>query len=280
MNNPNPFSADLNEMQLALNDSQLEQFELFCELLLSANENMNLTAITDYDDVYKKHFVDSLSLVTFFDTKLNESGGASQTHRAAGTIVIAPTENRLINAPLSVIDVGSGAGFPGLPLKIAFPQLRMTLIDSVQKKVAFLNKVISQLGLADTVALHGRAEDLARQAIHREQYDLGVSRAVAPLAILAEYCLPFVKQDGLFVAYKTDDLHEAMRTSPPTQISLSNELAEAESAIATLGGKIAQQTSFHLPNSDISRTLIGIKKITPTPDKYPRKAGVAKKQPL
>jgi 16S rRNA (guanine527-N7)-methyltransferase len=201
---------------------------------------MNLTSIINPDEVYKKHFIDSLALIFYNDIELR-------------------------NVSLNVVDVGSGAGFPGIPLKIAFPQLRMTLLDSSQKRVAFLDKVISQLGLKDTVALHGRAEDVARQALYREQYDLCISRAVAPLAVLSEYCLPFVKQGGLFVAYKTED---------------NNELSEAENAIAILGGEFGQQISFELPNSDISRVLIGLKKVAPTPDKYPRRAGMAKKKPI
>jgi 16S rRNA (guanine527-N7)-methyltransferase len=247
MNNLETFRADLQELKLALNDSQLKQFEQYGELLLSANKSVNLTSITSPDDIYKKHFIDSLALLAFININWNESGGASP----------APTKN--------IIDVGSGAGFPGIPLKIAAPHLQLTLLDSSQKRVAFLENVISQLGLEDTAALHGRAEDLARQAIHREQYDFCVARAVAPLTVLCEYCLPFVKLDGLFVAYKTED---------------SDEITAAENAISILGGEIIQQTSYKLPNSEISRTLISIKKMSPTPDKYPRRAGMAKKKPL
>jgi 16S rRNA (guanine527-N7)-methyltransferase len=232
------FSSDLHWLSLTLEKPQLDCFARYYELLAAANKQMNLTAITERGEVFKKHFIDSLSLNTYI-----------------------PLENN----PLNVLDIGSGAGFPGIPLKIAFPQLNVTLLDSQAKRVGFLDTVIRQLGLADIAVLHGRAEEFAHLPAHREQYDLCVSRGVASLAVLSEYCLPFVKQGGLFVAYKAAD---------------TDELAAAAHSIATLGGEPDRQVSFTLPGSDLARTLIGIRKISPTPDKYPRRVGVARKRPL
>ena len=166
----------------------------------------------------------------------------------------------------SLIDVGTGAGFPGLVLKIAFPGCRVTLLDSLNKRIQFLNAVIKELGLTDVEAIHGRAEDLARQGELRESFDLCVSRAVANLATLSEYCLPFVKKGGFFISYKSE--------------KISEEMAEAENAIVLLGGKAEEKKEFLLPDSDIYRCLFVIKKVRETPKKYPRKAGLPGKEPL
>lgn len=231
------FEKDAEALGVSLTAEQTEQFLIFYEMLAEQNRVMNLTAITEYDEVLKKHFVDSLSLAKVRD----------------------------LSRPLSVIDVGTGAGFPGIPLKIAFPKLRITLLDSLNKRVSFLNRVIGELRLQEIEAIHGRAEDFGR-GILREKYDLSVSRAVANLSTLSEYCLPFVRVGGQFISYKSEKLAE--------------ERQSAENAIRFLGGKIAGQEEFTLPDSDLKRILLVIDKTEKTPKKYPRKAGLPGKEPL
>ena len=235
------FHKDLTELHITLSDAQAEQFIQYYEMLIEKNKVMNLTAITDFDEVLMKHFVDSLSLVKAFD--LDDAG----------------TE-------VSLIDIGTGAGFPGIPIKIAFPRLKVTLMDSLNKRVDFLNEVIGTLKLDGIDAIHGRAEDFAKPEQLREKYDLCVSRAVANLSVLSEYCLPYVKVGGKFISYKSEKVAE--------------ELQEAEHAIDILGGKVEDQIAFTLPDSDIYRNLVVIDKISETPLKYPRKAGTASKKPL
>lgn len=232
------FNNSINQFGLKLDDHQTAQFIEFYELLVEWNRVMNLTAITEWNDVCTKHFVDSISLCKALDC----------------------TEN------LSVIDVGTGAGFPGIPLKIAFPNLRITLLDSLGKRVKFLNEVIGRLGLENIEAIHGRAEDFAKPGLLREQFDLCVSRAVANLSTLSEYCLPYVKIDGFFISYKSE--------------KISGEMQAAKHAIELLGGSVYGQKEFILPNSDIYRNLFQVKKVSSTPKKYPRKAGLPSKEPL
>ena len=235
------FHKDLTELCIILSNAQTEQFIQYYEMLVKKNKVMNLTAITDFDEVLKKHFVDSLSLVKAFDL-FSERG------------------------EISLIDIGTGAGFPGIPLKIAFPRLKVTLIDSLNKRVDFLNEVITALKLDEINAIHGRAEDYAKSDQLREKYDLCVSRAVANLSILSEYCIPYVKVGGEFISYKSEKVKE--------------ELEKATSAIDILGGKIEEQITFTLPNSDIYRNLVVIRKVSETPKKYPRKAGIASRKSL
>lgn len=228
----------LEEFELELNDFQIEQLIQYYELLLEWNGFMNLTAITEFNEVCTKHFLDSLSLCNAIDcTKIT-----------------------------NVIDIGTGAGFPGIPLKIAFPNLKITLLDSLGKRVKFLNEVIDRLCLKDIEAIHGRAEDFAKPDMLREKYDICVSRAVANLAVLSEYCIPYVKVGGFFISYKSEKVVE--------------EMAMAGSAVSLLGGEIFDQKEFILPNSDIYRNLFMIKKVRSTPKKYPRKAGLPAKEPL
>ena len=237
------FKEKLADFGIELNEKQYEQFIGYYELLAEWNKVMNLTAITEYDEVIVKHFVDSLSLVKAVD--INSEGK---------------------DKAISVIDVGTGAGFPGIPLKIAFPDLKITLLDSLNKRIGFLNTVISELGLEGIEALHGRAEDYAKKGKLRESFDLCVSRAVANLSTLSEYCLPYVKVGGRFVAYKAEKTAE--------------EIEAAEKAVLELGGEIEKCEEFVLPGSDLYRTLVVVEKIKATPNKYPRKAGTPSKEPL
>lgn len=239
------FRNDLNELHITLSEKQFEQFLIYYELLIEKNHFMNLTAITEFEEVLKKHFIDSLSIVKVFD----------------------------LNTAVSIIDVGTGAGFPGIPLKIAFPNLRLTLLDSLQKRVGFLGEVIEKLELESVDALHGRAEDFARPGMLRESYDLCVSRAVANLSILSEYCLPYVKIGGKFISYKSEKVSMELDER-------QTEVVQAEHAVSVLGGELIGQEKFTLPNSDINRTFIVIEKCRPTPKQYPRKAGTANKRPL
>lgn len=232
------FNNSIYEFGLKMDDHQIAQFVNYYELLTEWNRFMNLTAITEWNDVCTKHFVDSISLCKALDC----------------------------TGDLSVIDVGTGAGFPGIPLKIVFPNLNMTLLDSLGKRVKFLNEVIGRLGLENIEAMHGRAEDFAKPDLLRERFDLCVSRAVANLSTLAEYCLPYVKIGGFFISYKSEKISEEMQT--------------AQHAIELLGGSVYGQKEFLLPNSDIYRNLFQIKKVRSTPKKYPRKAGLPSKEPL
>ena len=232
------FENKLNELGITLTDKQKQQFDKFYELLVEWNKVMNLTGITDYEEVNEKHFVDSLSIVKAID----------------------------MESVQSVIDVGTGAGFPGIPLKIAFPHLKVVLLDSLNKRINFLNEVIAQLGLTDIKTIHGRAEDYAKQAEYRENFDLCVSRAVANLSTLSEYCLPYVSMNGMFVPYKSGEIDE--------------ELENSKKAVKILGGKIENVVKFQLPGTEIGRSFVKVRKIANTNKKYPRKAGLPAKEPL
>lgn len=234
------FKHGLEELNITLTDEQIEQFLQYYEMLVEKNKVMNLTGITEYEEVIQKHFLDSLSLIR-----------------------VIPD---IASQKLTVIDLGTGAGFPGIPLKIAFPELEITLMDSLNKRILFLQEVIDALGLKKVSAVHGRAEEMAFNATHRQQYDLCVSRAVSNLAVLTEYCLPFVKKGGLFVSYKSADSDA--------------EIQEGKKAISILGGKLTSVDKFQLPDSDLRRALVCIKKVKDTPKKYPRKAGTPAKLPL
>lgn len=226
------------ELGITLTQMQKEQFLRYYELLTEWNEVMNLTAITEFDGVMLKHFVDSLSIVKGMDMRKIKS----------------------------CIDVGTGAGFPGVPIKIVFPHIQVTLLDSLNKRLNFLNEVIKELNLIDIETVHGRAEDGARKQELRERFDLSVTRAVAKISVISEYCLPYVKVGGYFTAYKSG--------------KVGVELAEGKKAVSVLGGKIDRTEEFYLPGTDMERALIMIKKVKTTPKKYPRKAGTPSKEPL
>lgn len=232
------FLKGLEELNVICNENQMKQFIKFYELLIEWNKVMNLTGITEFEEVVEKHFIDSLSIVRIQN----------------------------LNQIESVLDIGTGAGFPGIPLKIIYPNVRFVLLDSLKKRVNFLNEVIKELGLEYIEVIHGRAEDFARKEEYREQFDLCVSRAVANLSTLTEYCLPYVKRNGFFISYKSGKIEE--------------ELQESKNAVFLLGGKLESRDTFMLPNSEISRTLIKIKKCENTSKKYPRKSGLPAKEPL
>ena len=226
------------QLGLTVNEQQKKQFVRFYEYLTEKNKVMNLTGITEFEEVLVKHFLDSLTCVKALDmTKVKR-----------------------------VIDIGTGAGFPGVPLKIMFPEITFTLLDSLRKRVNFLEETFDLTGLTKIEAIHGRAEEFARYKNHREKYDVCVSRAVSNLATLSEYCLPYVRKGGYFISYKSGKVQE--------------ETEQAAKAVKILGGEIKDIIYFQLPDSEIERSLVLIEKIKNTPQKYPRKAGTPAKEPL
>lgn len=243
----------LKKIDVELSDVQHQQLDRYYEILVEWNEFMNLTGITEYDEVNQKHFVDSLVLklpLQFIED--------AEVRSCFGKV--------LNKSDIKLIDVGTGAGFPGLPIKIAYPNVSVVLLDSLNKRIKFLTEVITQLGLTEIEAVHGRAEEAARNKAYREQFDISVSRAVANLASLVEYNLPFVRVGGYFVAYKSGNVDE--------------EIEAAKKAVSVLGGKIDAVCRFNLPDSDIERSLVLIRKVKNTSGKYPRKAGLPTKEPI
>lgn len=236
--NLSKFRNTISEWKIELNENQIQQFLLYYEMLVEKNKVMNLTAITEFDQVIEKHFLDSISL-----------GAVMNLHQN-----------------IKVIDLGTGAGFPGIPLKIAFPELQITLADSLNKRVRFLQEVIDELKLEKIEAVHGRAEELARNVIYREQYDLCVSRAVANLSTLSEYCLPFISMSGKFVSYKSGDIME--------------EINGAKKAIGVLGGNVLDVPKFTFGDDVLHRSFVIIEKVKKTPKTFPRKAGTPSKEPI
>ena len=230
------FLDELGKLNISLSEMQVNQFIRFYEMLIEKNKVMNLTAITEFDEVIDKHFLDSLNLFRLID----------------------------LNSEKRILDLGTGAGFPGIPLKIAFPMIKITLVDSLNKRVMFLNDVVNQLGLEDVECVHARAEDLAKKKEYREEYDICVSRAVANLSTLSEYCIPFVKVGGNFISYKSGDCDEETNSS--------------KAAIKKLGARISKVENFEI--KDMGRSFVVIDKISSTPSKYPRKAGLPSKEPL
>ncbi len=232
------FLSDIaNKAGVCLDDTQLKQFSLYADLLVEWNKKMNLTAITAPDEIVTKHFVDSLYGL------------------------------KVLGNRKTVIDVGTGAGFPGIPLKIAKPEISLTLLDSLNKRLTFLTEVKKQLSLENVECVHSRAEDGAASGTRlRESFDAAVSRAVANLSCLCEYCLPYVKRGGLFLAYKGPDVEE--------------ELANSQNAIELLGGEVSGVFTYTIPDTDITHSVVVITKIKTTPEKYPRLQGKIQKKPL
>lgn len=230
------FEKGLKDLQIELSDEQVQQFLTYYEKLVETNKVMNLTAITEFEEVVEKHFLDSLSLVKVCD----------------------------LSNKIRILDLGTGAGFPGIPLKIAFPELEIVLADSLNKRINFLQDVIVELDLKKITAVHARAEELARNKEYREEFDLCVSRAVANLSTLSEYCMPFVKIGGNFISYKSGEIDE--------------EVLNAKHAIFLLGGKTKEVFKFDLYEQ--KRSFVIIEKTKGTPKAYPRKAGTPSKQPL
>ncbi|AOT73109.1 16S rRNA (guanine(527)-N(7))-methyltransferase RsmG [Geosporobacter ferrireducens] len=238
MNSMDILKEGSKALGIELTEQQGQQLVKYKELLLEWNEKINLTAITEEKDVMIKHFLDSLSCVK-----------------------ASPLKNEV-----KIIDVGTGAGFPGIPLKVYYTDIQLTLLDSLNKRIHFLQAVCETLGLKSVEFLHGRAEDYGNNKNYRERYDVAVARAVAELNSLAEYCIPFVKIGGFFIAQKGPNIEEEMK--------------RAEKAIEILGGKIVEKIDIPLPFSEITHNIVIIKKIKQTPTKYPRKAGTPTKNPL
>lgn len=227
-----------NTLDIKLTDEQISKFILYKELLLEWNQKINITAIEDEEEIDIKHFLDSL---TIFKTALFKKG-------------------------VKVIDIGTGGGFPGLPLKIVDNNIDLVLLDSLKKRINFLDEVIKNLELDNVNTIHGRAEDYGQDKLYREKFDIAISRAVASLDILCEYCLPFVKVGGYFISMKGKEVQD--------------ELDEAKKAVSILGGEVVEKLLVEVPNSNIVHSLIIFKKVSETPTKYPRQAGKPKKNPL
>lgn len=238
--NPEQFDQELIKHNITLSDKQKQQFKTYFKELVAANEHVNLTRITEEDEVYLKHFFDSVTpLFTFKDT---------------------------FKEGITLCDVGAGAGFPSIPLKILMPSLKVTIVDSLAKRLSFLKDLIAKLELSDVDLVHGRAEDVGQNKLYREKFELVTARAVANMTVLSEYCLPLVKEGGYFLALK----------GPKS----SEELDESKVALQVLGGKLIETEELILPGTDDQRTLLLVQKIKKTPNKYPRQAGTPRRKPI
>ena len=238
MKQNDPLRDSLDKLKIQYNDEQIEQFRSYYELLTEWNKKINLTAITGYEDVVRKHFIDSILICSLLD----------------------------LNKDIRIIDVGTGAGFPGIPIKILNPDCRIVLLDSLNKRVRFLETVVDELELDNVECIHGRAEDVSREKKYRASFDLSVSRAVANLSTLCEYCIPFLKKGGMFVSYKSD--------------KADDEINGSENAVRTLGSEITSVKEIALPETDIVRKFVMITNIKQVSNIYPRKAGIPAKDPL
>ena len=238
--NPDKFIEELSKHNIDLTEKQKKQFQLYFEDLIETNKHVNLTRITEEKDVYLKHFYDSITPLFEFGDVFKEN--------------------------MTLCDVGAGAGFPSIPIKIIMPSLKITIVDSLAKRLTFLKGLVEKLGLSDVELVHGRAEDVGQNSKYREKFDLVTARAVANMTVLSEYCLPLVKKDGYFIALKGPKAEDELKTG--------------QKALSVLGGKLIKDKELTLPNSDEERTLVLIKKIKNTPKKYPRQAGTPRKTPI
>lgn len=229
----------LAQRGIELSKEQCEQFQIYYQLLVEWNKKMNLTSIVQIEEVYLKHFFDSVMLLWMAPIEMQEA---------------------------TLIDVGAGAGFPSVPLKIVRPDLKVTIVDSLNKRIQFLELLCQELGLSDVTPVHARAEELGQNVQYRQQFDIATARAVAPLNVLCEYCLPFVKKGGEFIAMKSTKVEE--------------EVHQAQKAIKVLGAKLLDVTTTTLPGEESERAFVRIKKTLETPNKYPRRAGKPTKQPI
>lgn len=238
--NPEKFVLELSKHNFELTDKQKEQFKLYFKFLIEVNEHVNLTRITEENEVYLKHFYDSITPLFVFGDVFKEGA--------------------------TLCDVGAGAGFPSIPLKILVPSLKVTIVDSLAKRLTFLKELIAKLDLIDVELVHGRAEDVGQNKLYREKFDIVTARAVAKMSVLSEYCLPLVKKGGYFVALK----------GPKAE----DELDEGKKALAVLGGKLIKDEELTLPETTEERTLVLVKKVKETPKKYPRQAGTPRRKPI
>ena len=238
--NPEQFTQELAKHNFKLSDKQISQFETYFKQLIETNKHVNLTRITEKDDVYLKHFFDSITPLFSF--------------------------REYFKGEKTLCDVGAGAGFPSIPIKILMPELKVTIVDSLAKRLTFLQDLIKKLGLDDVELVHGRAEDVGQNPIYREKFDLVTARAVANMTTLSEYCFPLVKKGGYFIALKGP--------------KAGDELADSQKAVEVLGGKVLDEIEFTLPESTEERTLILTQKIKTTPKKYPRQAGTPRRKPI
>lgn len=238
--NPEKFVLELSKHNFELTDKQKQQFKLYFKMLIEVNEHVNLTRITEEDEVYLKHFYDSIMPLFTFGAVFKDGA--------------------------TLCDVGAGAGFPSIPLKILKPGLKVTIVDSLQKRLNFLKDLISELGLTDVELVHGRAEDVGQNKLYRERFDIVTARAVARMSVLSEYCLPLVKKGGYFVALK----------GPKAE----DELDDGKKALEVLGGKLIKDEELTLPASEEERTLVLVQKVKSTPKKYPRQAGTPRRKPI
>ena len=236
--NPEKFVLELSKHNFELTDKQKQQFKLYFKMLIEVNEHVNLTRITEEDEVYLKHFYDSITPLFTFGAVFKDGA--------------------------TLCDVG--AGFPSIPLKILKPGLKVTIVDSLQKRLNFLKDLISELGLTDVELVHGRAEDVGQNKLYRERFDIVTARAVARMSVLSEYCLPLVKKGGYFVALK----------GPKAE----DELDDGKKALEVLGGKLIKDEELTLPESEEERTLVLVQKVKSTPKKYPRQAGTPRRKPI
>lgn len=238
--NPEEFVNELNKHNIAISEEQKKQFAQYFTLLVETNKNVNLTRITDKNEVYLKHFFDSITPL----------------------ITVAS----LFTEGARICDVGAGAGFPSIPLKILRPDLKITIVDSLAKRLTFLKNLSQELGLSDVELVHGRAEDVGQNQLYREKFEIVTARAVANMTVLSEYCLPLVQTGGFFVALKGPKAQE--------------ELDDSQKAIQVLGGQLESAKELTLPDSDEERSIVVVKKVKATPKKYPRQAGMPRRKPI